>query len=158
MTEWEFETSLTPPLNCELRQQRPKYKRNKDDNQAGAGVMRGHMIQSRSSIKWETSSISFVKMSAKFILPSIWQIFTKFDATFSRTRFSFIWMWRNLFVVLRFDQLTHAWLSLNITLVLGINIWWIPKKVKIWVNSRRNLTHSSVAYISASSELPAVTD
>jgi len=116
-----------------------------------------HIIKSRNSTKWDVSFISFVKILAKLIFPSTCWIVTKWDTSFSLMWFSLICIWCNPFVVDSFDHCSQAFLSFYMTVVPGIKMSFTSRKSIIWLNSSRNLMYSSVAYILASSELPAVT-
>ena len=102
---------------------------------------------------------SFVNMSAMLIFPSMWLIETVLLETDSLMAFSRIVICLRPFVVVDFDQHTHALLSLNTCMgsLSGIYMCFVPMSHIICCRRRSSLTHSSVAYISASAELRAVT-
>ena len=84
---------------------------------------------------------------------------TVLSATDSRMAFSRIVMCRRPLVVVDLDQHTQALLSLKILMGddVGRNICVVSVSWMMFCRRRMALTHSSVAYISASAELRAVT-
>ena len=92
------------------------------------------------------------------IQPSIRWIETVLSLTNSLIALSHIVMCLMSFVVIDFDQQTHALFSLKIYTrgVFDMQTWLISISVSIFCNRRSPLTHLSVAQISASAEVRLV--
>jgi hypothetical protein len=109
------------------------------------------------AVKCAVSLSSFVKRSEMLSFPPMCLIVTILFCTASRTAFSRIWIYLSPFVVILWDHATHAALSLY--MVSGLLRYSLPSSSSLrrLRRYRMCLTHSSVAYISASAELRAVT-
>ena len=103
------------------------------------------VIKLRIEIKCRESRSSFVKISARLVLPSQCEIVTNCANTLSRMAFSLICMWRIRLEVVLLLQETHAVLSLKTGIALGSKVLDQPRSVIMFLSSRRTLTHSSVA-------------
>lgn len=118
----------------------------------------GFTIRSRSLQKCSLSLSSFVKISAMFSDPGMCSIWICLRCILSLTALSRSCMCRIVRVVLFFDHCTQAMLSLWTSVGDFMNV---SRKTRLRNTLRRymsSLTHSSVAYISASAELLAVID
>lgn len=97
-----------------------------------------------------------MKISERFSLPSMCLMSTNFCWIASRDAFSRIWMWRIARDVVFLFHWTHAWLSLYMMVDLESSEDSRFKSLMMCEMRRMSLTHSSVAYISASPVLRAV--
>ena len=117
------------------------------------------VIVSLIEVNVEVSLSSFVKISAMLCKPAMCLMQTVLSKTDSRMAFSRMVMCRRPFVVVDFDQQTQALLSLKICIgdCVSRKMEAVAESVMRCCRRRMAFTHSSVAYISASAELRAVT-